>query len=50
MLKYLKKHFYEYESCDAVRSFEMAEARMDAFFKPWLEEAEFKQITVLAGR
>ena len=50
VLKYLKKHFYEYESCDAVRSFEMAEARMDAFFKPWLEDAEFKHITALAGR
>ena len=50
VLKYLKKHFYEYESCDAVRSFEMAEARMDAFFKPWLDDAEFKQITALAAR
>ena len=28
----------------------MAEARMDAFFKPWLEDAEFKQITALAGQ
>ena len=33
-----------------MRSFEMAEARMDAFFKPWYGDAEFKRLTALAGK
>jgi tetratricopeptide (TPR) repeat protein len=37
-LKYLKKHFSEYEQYDAVRAFEMAEARMDIFFQPWFDD------------
>lgn len=50
VFQYLKRHFREYETTDRVRSFEMAEARMDGFFKPWFDHAEFKQITVLAGK
>ena len=50
VLAYLKRHFYEYEQCDAVRSFEMAEARMDGFFARWVEDPEFKQLTKLAGK
>jgi tetratricopeptide (TPR) repeat protein len=49
VLKYLKRHFYEYESCDAVRRFEMAEARMDGFFKPWHEDPAFRKVTELAA-
>jgi len=50
VLKYLKRHFFEYETCDAVRAFEMAEARMDAFFRRWYDDPEFQQLTVLAGK
>ncbi len=50
VLAYLKRHFYEYEKYAAVRSFEMAEARMDGFFARWLEDPEFKQVTKLAGK
>ena len=49
VLKHLKRHFYEYESCDAVRRFEMAEARMDGFFKPWYDDPGFKKVTELAA-
>jgi len=48
MLEYLKRHFYEYEQFEAVRSFEMAEARMDALFAPWYEDKEFKDLTAKA--
>ena len=50
VVRHLKRHFFEYEQYDAVRAFEMAEARMDAFFAPWLDDPEFKEITALAGR
>ena len=49
-LYYLKRHFYEYEQFDEVRAFEMAEARMDAFFEPWKDDPAFLQLTALAGK
>lgn len=48
VLHYLKRHFYEYEQFEAVRSFEMAEARMDALFAPWYEDRDFKELTAKA--
>lgn len=48
MLSYLKRHFYEYEQFEAVRTFEMAEARMDALFAPWYEDKEFVELTAKA--
>ena len=49
-LYYLKRHFYEYEQFDEVRAFEMAEARMDAFFEPWKDDPAFLRLTALAGK
>ncbi len=50
VMHHLKRHFQEYERYDAVRSFEMAEARMDGFFVRWYEDPEFQELTALAGK
>jgi tetratricopeptide (TPR) repeat protein len=44
-LALLKRHFFEYEKYDAVRSKEMMEARVDAVFASILKEPEFISLT-----
>jgi tetratricopeptide (TPR) repeat protein len=46
-LQLLKRHFFEYEKYDAVRSKEMMEARVDAVFASILKDPEF--VTLTAG-
>ena len=46
-LALLKRHFFEYEKYDAVRSKEMMEARVDAVFASILTDPEF--LTLTAG-
>jgi tetratricopeptide (TPR) repeat protein len=47
-LALLKRHFYEYEQFDAVRSKEMMEARVDAVFASIVADPEFVSLTSLA--
>ena len=44
-LALLKRHFFEYEKYDAVRSKEMMEARVDAVFASIVKEPEFVALT-----
>jgi tetratricopeptide (TPR) repeat protein len=44
-LALLKRHFFEYEKYDAVRSKEMMEARVDAVFASIVKEPEFMALT-----
>jgi tetratricopeptide (TPR) repeat protein len=44
-LALLKRHFFEYEKYDAVRSKEMMEARVDAVFASILKDPEFVSLT-----
>jgi tetratricopeptide (TPR) repeat protein len=44
-LALLKRHFYEYERFDAVRSKEMMEARVDAVFASIVKDPEFLSLT-----
>jgi tetratricopeptide (TPR) repeat protein len=44
-LRLLKRHFYEYESTDAVRAKEMMEARVDAVFTSLMKDPEFVALT-----
>jgi tetratricopeptide (TPR) repeat protein len=44
-LALLKRHFYEYERFDAVRSKEMMEARVDAVFASIVKDPEFVSLT-----
>ncbi len=44
-LALLKRHFFEYEKYDAVRSKEMMEARVDAVFASILKDPEFLAMT-----
>jgi tetratricopeptide (TPR) repeat protein len=44
-LKFLKRHFYEYERYAAVRSEEMMEARVDAVFASMVKDQEFLELT-----
>ena len=44
-LALLKRHFFEYEKYDAVRSKEMMEARVDAVFASILKDPEFMSMT-----
>ncbi len=44
-LALLKRHFYEYEKYDAVRSKEMMEARVDAVFASIIRDPEFLSLT-----
>jgi len=44
-LALLKRHFFEYERYDAVRSKEMMEARVDAVFASILKDPEFVSMT-----
>jgi tetratricopeptide (TPR) repeat protein len=44
-LALLKRHFFEYETYDAVRSKEMMEARVDAVFASIVKEPEFMALT-----
>ncbi len=44
-LALLKRHFYEYERFDAVRSKEMMEARVDAVFASIVADPEFMALT-----
>ena len=44
-LALLKRHFYEYERFDAVRSKEMMEARVDAVFASILTDPVFLSLT-----
>jgi tetratricopeptide (TPR) repeat protein len=44
-LALLKRHFYEYERTDAVRSKEMMEARVDAVFASIVKDPEFVSLT-----
>jgi len=46
-LALLKRHFFEYEKYDSVRSKEMMEARVDAVFASILQDPEF--VTLTAG-
>jgi tetratricopeptide (TPR) repeat protein len=47
-LALLKRHFYEYERFDAVRSKEMMEARVDAVFASIVKDPEFLSLTDMA--
>ena len=44
-LALLKRHFFEYERYDAVRSKEMMEARVDAVFASIVKDPEFVSLT-----
>jgi tetratricopeptide (TPR) repeat protein len=44
-LALLKRHFFEYEKYDAVRSKEMMEARVDAVFASIIKDPEFLSLT-----
>jgi tetratricopeptide (TPR) repeat protein len=44
-LSLLKRHFFEYEKYDAVRSKEMMEARVDAVFATIIKDPEFLSLT-----
>jgi tetratricopeptide (TPR) repeat protein len=44
-LKFLKRHFYQYERYAAVRSEEMMEARVDAVFASIVKDPEFLDLT-----
>lgn len=44
-LALLKRHFFEYEKYDAVRSKEMMEARVDAVFASIVKDPEFMSLT-----
>jgi tetratricopeptide (TPR) repeat protein len=44
-LELLKRHFYEYERYDAVRSKEMMEARVDAVFTSLMKDPQFIALT-----
>ena len=44
-LALLKRHFYQYEQFDAVRSKEMMEARVDAVFASIVADPEFLALT-----
>jgi tetratricopeptide (TPR) repeat protein len=44
-LALLKRHFFQYERYDAVRSKEMMEARVDAVFASLMEDKDFMQLT-----
>jgi tetratricopeptide (TPR) repeat protein len=44
-LALLKRHFYEYERFDSVRSKEMTEARVDAVFASIVKDPEFVSLT-----
>jgi tetratricopeptide (TPR) repeat protein len=44
-LRFLKRHFYEYERYDAVRAEEMMEARVDAVFASLRNDPEFLELT-----
>jgi tetratricopeptide (TPR) repeat protein len=50
VMKYLHKHFYEYEKFDDVRGKEMAEARMDIHFARYKNDPEFLKLTSLAAK
>lgn len=47
-LRYLKRHFYDYERFHAVRSKEMMEARVDAVFDSIRNDPEFVKLTAFA--
>jgi tetratricopeptide (TPR) repeat protein len=47
-MELLRRHFYEYERFDAVRSMEMKEARDDAMFASLHTEPDFIELTKLA--
>jgi tetratricopeptide (TPR) repeat protein len=47
-LALLKRHFYEYETTDSVRSKEMMEARVDAVFASIVKDPEFVALTAKA--
>jgi tetratricopeptide (TPR) repeat protein len=44
-LELLKRHFYQYERYEAVRSKEMMEARVDAVFASLMSDKDFMQLT-----
>jgi tetratricopeptide (TPR) repeat protein len=44
-LELLKRHFYQYERYEAVRSKEMMEARVDAVFASLMTDKDFMQLT-----
>jgi len=44
-LELLKRHFFQYERYEAVRSKEMMEARVDAVFASLREDAQFIALT-----
>jgi tetratricopeptide (TPR) repeat protein len=50
VMKYLHKHFYEYERFDDVRGKEMAEARMDIHFEKYKNDPEFLKLTSQAAK
>jgi len=47
-LALLKRHFFEYEKFDSVRSKEMMEARVDRVFDALMDEPEFMSMTAMA--
>jgi tetratricopeptide (TPR) repeat protein len=47
-LALLKRHFFDYEKYDSVRSKEMMEARVDRVFDSLMKETEFMTMTALA--
>ena len=49
-LALLKRHFFEYERYQAVRSKEMMEARVDAVFASLKQDPEFVALTERRGR
>jgi tetratricopeptide (TPR) repeat protein len=47
-MEMLKRHFYQYESYDAVRAMEMKEARDDNVFASIHQDPQFRELTKLA--
>lgn len=47
-MELLRRHFYEYERYDAVRSMEMWEARVDYVFATLREDPDFVELTKMA--
>ena len=47
-MEMLRRHFYQYESYDAVRAMEMKEARDDTVFVSLRNDAQFRALTRLA--
>jgi hypothetical protein len=47
-MELLRRHFYNYERYDAVRSMEMKEAREDYMFTSLHKDADFANLTALA--